>query len=250
MPPNAKTPDGGMSFLEHLDELRSRLFKAVLAYVIVFIACWNFSSTILEFLLRPIRKHLFEGGEIIFIHLTEPFAVYMKAAAVAALFVAAPYILYQLWSFVAPGLYRNERLLGVAFLLSGTLFFVAGGAFGYYVATPLAARWLLQLGEGFKASLTLQSAFQFESRMIVAMGLVFELPLLIVFLSRIGIVTPGFLVYHLRIAIIIIGVFAAIITPSGDMLTMVIFMAPMVGLYLLGILVAWIFERRSPGSGS
>ena len=244
----AETPEtasGSMSFLEHLDELRSRLFKAALAYAVVFGACWYWSAPILEFLLRPIRKHLFQGGDIVFIYLTEPFAVYMKAAATVAFFVAAPYILYQFWAFVAPGLYRNERMLGVAFLVSGTLFFVTGGAFGYYVAVPLAAQWLIALGQGFKASLTLQSAFQFESRLILGMGAVFELPLVIVFLSRIGIVSPGFLLYHFRFAVIVIAVLAAIITPSGDMLTMTVFGAPMIGLYLLGIALSWIFERRA-----
>jgi sec-independent protein translocase protein TatC len=234
-----------MSFLEHLDELRSRLFKAAVAYALVFGACWYWSAPILEFLLRPIRKHLFQDGDIVFIYLTEPFAVYMKAAATAAFFLAAPYILYQFWAFVAPGLYRRERLLGVAFLVSGTFFFVAGGAFGYYVAVPLAARWLIALGQGFKASLTLQSAFQFESRLILGMGAVFELPLVIVFLSRIGIVSPGFLIYHFRFALIAIAILSAVITPSGDMLTMVVFGAPMILLYALGIAVAWIFEKRA-----
>jgi sec-independent protein translocase protein TatC len=245
MPATPENPDGAMSFLEHLDELRSRLFKVAIVYAALFAACWYWSAPILRFLLRPVRQFLAKDGKIVFIYLTEPFTVYMKAAAVAAIFLAAPYILYQFWAFVAPGLYRREKRLGVAFLLSGTFFFVTGGTFGYYVAVPLAARWLIELGQDFQANLTLQSAFQFESRLILGMGAVFELPLVIVFLSRIGIVTPGFLMHHFRIAVIVIAILAAVITPSGDMLTMTVFGAPMVLLYALGILLAWLFQQRS-----
>lgn len=232
-----------MTFLEHLDELRRRLFRCAVAYVAILSVCWYFSPTIVEFLLRPIKRHLFAGGDIVFLRLTEPFMVYMKASAVAALFVAAPYLLYQLWGFVAPGLYRHERLIGVAFLTFGTLFLVLGGLFGYYVATPIAAKWLIQLGSGFKASLTLESAFEFEAWVLLGMGLVFELPIVLFFLGRIGLVTPRFLLRNLRLAIIVSFIVSAVITPTGDMLTMSVFALPMVVLYLLGILVVWFTGR-------
>ncbi|MBZ5637681.1 MAG: twin-arginine translocase subunit TatC [Acidobacteriia bacterium] len=232
-----------MTFLEHLDELRKRLFRCAIVYVAVLSACWYFSPTIVEFLLRPIRRHLFAGGDIVFLRLTEPFMVYMKASAIAALFVAAPYLLHQLWGFVAPGLYRHERLTGVAFLTFGTLFLVLGGLFGYYVATPIAAKWLIQLGSGFKASLTLESAFEFEAWVLLGMGLVFELPIVLYFLGRIGLVTPRFLLRHLRLAIVVCFVISAVITPTGDMLTMSVFALPMVALYLVGVLVIWFTAR-------
>jgi sec-independent protein translocase protein TatC len=238
-----------MSLLEHLDELRSRLFRVAVVYILLLAACWGVSGPILRFLLRPIREHLFEGGDIVFIHLTEPFMIYLKASAVAALFIGAPYALYQLWCFVAPGLYRRERRLVVPFLFFGTLFFVGGGAFGYYVATPVASSWLIGLGEEFKASITLRSAFQFESRVIIGMGAVFELPIVIFFLSRVGVVTPRFLMRHFRTAVLIIAVLAAVITPTGDMLTMSVFAGPMILLYLLGVLVAWVFGRPPGASG-
>lgn len=233
-----------MSLLEHLDELRSRLVRCVLVFVVVFALCWSVSARVLEFLLRPIQDNLFEGGEIIFINLPEPFLIYMKSAALLAVFVSSPYLLYQLWSFVAPGLYRNERRMVVPFLVFGTLFFLAGGAFGYYVATPVAAGWLIGLGERFTAQITLRSAFGFESKIIIGMGVVFELPILIFFLSRIGVVTPGFLMKHFRTAVLIIAVIAAIITPTGDMLTMSVFAGPMILLYLLGVAVSWVFGKR------
>jgi len=130
-----------MTFLEHLDELRRRLFRCAVVYVVALAICWYFSPRIVEFLLQPIKRHLFGGGDIVFIRLTEPFMVYMKASAVIALFVSSPFLLHQLWGFVAPGLYRHERAIGIAFLSFGSICFVAGGAFGYYVATPMAARW-------------------------------------------------------------------------------------------------------------
>ena len=120
-----------MSFLEHLDELRSRLFRVAIVFVLLLAGCWFLSDHILAFLMKPIREHLLGDGEIIFIALTEPFMVYMKASAIAALFLSAPYILWQFWGFVAPGLYKKERRAGAVFIVAGTIFFVAGGAFGY-----------------------------------------------------------------------------------------------------------------------
>lgn len=236
--------DGTMSLLEHLDELRSRIFRAGIAYVVAFIGCWFVSELLLEFLMRPIRQHLFAGDDIVFINITEPFMIYMKASALVAVFVASPYILYQIWAFVAPGLYRRERLLLVPFLVFGSLFFVAGGAFGYYVATPKAAAWLIGLGGQFKAAITLSSAFQFLSQLILGMGAVFELPILIFFLSRMGIVTPALLLRHFRLAVLVIAVLAALITPTGDMVTMGVFAGPMILLYLIGVAVSWGFARR------
>ncbi len=232
-----------MSFLEHLDELRSRLFRVAIVFVVFLAASWLVSDKILAFLLAPVREHLFTGGDIIFIALTEPFMVYMKASAIAALFLSAPFILFQFWGFVAPGLYKTERRAGALFIVLGTIFFVAGGAFGYYVALPLTAKWLLSLGSQFKAQLTLQSAFEFENRMLVGAGLVFEMPIIILVLSRFGIVTPGFLMRHFRMAVMIIAIAAAVITPSGDALTMSVFALPMIGLYLLGVAFAWIAAK-------
>ena len=233
-----------MSVLGHLDELRSRLFRAMIAYVLVFIGCWTVSEPMLEFLLRPIREHLFEGGEIVFIHVTEPFMIRMKAAALLAVFVAAPFILYQFWAFIAPGLYRRERLAALPFLFFGSLFFFVGGAFGYYVATPRAAGWLIGLGGNFQANLTLRSTFAFESRIILALGAVFEMPILIFFLTRLGIVTPGMLMRQFRVAVLVLAVLSAVLTPTGDMVTMSIFLGPMILLYLLGVGVSWAFAPR------
>jgi sec-independent protein translocase protein TatC len=239
-------PDASMSLLEHLDELRSRLVRALVAYGLALAACWIFSEQLLSVMLRPVRRHLEGRGEIVFTNLTEPFLVYMKAAAVAAVFLVAPYLLYQLWAFVAPGLHRNERRLVVPFLVFGTLFFAAGGYFGYAVATPYAAAWFIELGRAYRSMLTLRSVFQFESRIILGMAAVFELPILIFFLTRIGVVSPALLLRHFRTAVLVITVVAAVVTPTGDVVTLAIFAGPMVLLYLLGVAVSWLFSARSP----
>jgi sec-independent protein translocase protein TatC len=241
MTPAKANSDGKMSLLEHLDELRKRLLKTVIGFAVAFAVCWAFVDQLVELLVAPIRKHMFEGGEIVFINLTEPFTIYMKASALAALFVSAPWILYQLWAFVSPALHPRERRLVVPFLLFGTVFFLGGGYFGYAVATPTAARWLIHLGEKYLAQITLRSAFGFESWIILGMGLVFELPVVIFFLSRVGLVTPGFLMKHFRIAVMVIVILAAVMTPTGDIPTMAVFAVPMILLYLLGVGVAWVF---------
>jgi len=170
----------------------------------------------------------------------------MKASALAAVFLSAPFLLYQGWAFVAPGLHKRERRMVVPFMAFGTLFFAGGGLFGYTYAVPIAARWLIGLGERFQANITLRSAFQFESVIILGMGLVFEMPIVIFFLARVGLVTPGFLMKHFRTAVLLIAVVSAIITPTGDVVTLSVFAGPMILLYLLGVLVAWIFGKRGP----
>jgi sec-independent protein translocase protein TatC len=232
-----------MTILEHLDELRSRLVRAVAGLVVAFVLCWLVSDRLLELLLRPIRAHLFDGGEIVYIHLGEPFLIHMKAAFLASLFLASPWLLYQVWAFVAPGLYPRERRMVVPFLVFGTLFFAAGGWFGYAVATPVAARWLIEMGHEYTANITLRSAFEFESKIVLGMGAVFELPVFVFFLARLGIVTPGFLLRHFRHAVLAIAILAALVTPTGDMVTMTVFAGPMIVLYLLGVAIAWLFAR-------
>ncbi len=236
-----------MSFLEHLDELRSRLFRVAVVFVVLLGVSWLVSDRILGFLMKPIRENLLQG-DIIFISITEPFMVYMKASAIAAFFVSSPYVLWQFWGFVAPGLYASERRAGLIFIVLGTIFFVAGGAFGYYVAMPMTSRWLISLGSQFKAQLTLESAFDFENRMLLGAGAVFEMPIVILVLARFGIVTPQFLWRHFRIAIMVIGITAAVVTPSGDALTMTVFALPMVALYLIGIGFAWFAARPAKSS--
>jgi sec-independent protein translocase protein TatC len=230
-----------MSFLEHLDELRKRLLRAILAVTVAFLLSLFYARRILDFLLVPARPYL--GARPIFLEITEPFLLYMRVSFVAALFLSAPVVVYELWAFIAPGLYPRERRYALPFILFATVFFILGGAFGYYVGFPNACRFLMVVGEDFQPALRISSLFSFESKMIVGMGLVFELPTLIYLLSRLGLVTAAFLWRNFQYAVLIIFIVAAIITPTPDMVTQCIFAAPMIGLYLIGILIAHLFGR-------
>ena len=232
-----------MSFLEHLDELRSRLFKAVLALAVGFALAWTQSERLFRFMVEPLTPFL-GGRKLVFLEITEPFMLYMKVALLAGIFAAAPVILYQAWAFVAPGLYPRERRHAGPFITAASLLFLAGGAFGYKVAFPYAARFLLSIAGDFEPALTVKSLFGFESKIVLGMGLVFEMPAIIYLLASLGLVSPRFLLRHLKMAVLISFVVAAIITPTPDVVTQCVFAVPMVLLYLLGIGASYLVPRR------
>jgi sec-independent protein translocase protein TatC len=232
-----------MSFLDHLEELRRRLLHSILALVVAFSICWAYAKPIYNFLARPILAALPPGKSLVYTGLPDPFVLYMKVALLAGIFLACPYVLWQLWLFVSPGLYAHERRLAVPFILFATLLFVAGGAFGYYVAFPMACRFFISVGSPFEPFITIKEYFRLQMQVLLWMGVVFEMPVLIYFLSRIGIVTPRFLWEKFSYAVFIIFVIAAIITPP-DVVSQVLLALPMVGLYLIGIAVAWLFGAR------
>lgn len=237
-----------MSLLEHLEELRKRLFASILAVAAAFFGCWVVAREIFSFLAKPIYRYLPPGEKLAFLGVTDAFMLYVKVAGLAAIFVASPVVLYQIWRFVSPGLYARERRMAVPFIFSGTLFFLAGGAFAYYVAFPFAVQFLLDVGQDFKAVITVERYFSFLMTVILGLGVMFELPVLIVLLSMIGVVTPQFLVRKMRWAILIIAFLSALLTPTPDIFNMSLFALPTMGLYLLGIggsfLVQWLRRRR------
>jgi sec-independent protein translocase protein TatC len=237
-----------MGFLEHLDELRRRLLRSLLAIGLAFALALTQARAILDFLLAPIRPYLGEQKPV-FIDLTEPFLLYMKVGFLASLFLSAPFVLYQVWGFVSPGLYARERRYAFPFIGFATVFFVLGGAFGYYVGFPVAVRFLLSIADGFQPALRISSLFGFESKIILGMALVFELPTVVYFLARLGLVTPSFLWRNFKYAVLIIFIVAAVITPTPDVVTQCVFAAPMFLLYLIGILVARVFGRSRNSIG-
>ena len=231
-----------MGLLEHLEELRTRILLSLAAFTVAFMACWAFHGRIYEFLARPIVQVLEERGEnpkLVFLGPTEPFVVYVKVAALAAVFLAAPFVLYQVWRFVAPGLYRRERRMAGPFILVGSVLFLSGGAFAYLVAFPFAVDFLLGMGGQFQASITVGRYLSFLMTVILGMALMFELPMVIFFLARLGLVTPRFLLQHFRWAVVLIFTVAAIITPTPDIINLCVFAVPAVLLYLLGVAAAW-----------
>lgn len=239
-----------MGFLEHLDELRRRLLWCLAALGITFALALTRAKAILDFLLAPIKPYLGDQKPV-FIELTEPFLLYMKVGFLAALFLSAPFVLYQIWGFIAPGLYPRERKYVYPFIFFATVFFLAGGAFGYYIGFPIACRFLLGIAEGFQPALRISSLFSFESKIILGMGLVFEQPTVVYFLARLGLITPRFLWRNFQYAILIIFIVAAVVTPTPDVVTQCVFAAPMILLYLISILVAYVFgrPREAPEGG-
>lgn len=235
-----------MSLLEHLEELRKRLLWSLVTIAVAFIPCWVYVKQIFAFLQVPIHQ-LRPGEKLVFTGLADPFLLYFKVAALAALFLATPFLLYQLWGFVAPGLYKRERLYLLPFLFFGSFFFVAGGAFAYYVAFPMAADFLLSMGEGFQMMLTVERYFSFLLTMILGLGMMFELPVVILVLAALGVVTPGFLLRHFRWAVLIIFVVSAIITPTPDIVNLCVFAVPALLLYLLGVGAAFLIAPKPGG---
>lgn len=235
-----------MSLMDHLEELRTRLLRAVIALAVAFFPCWIFVDEIFAFLQRPILRLLPPGKKLAYTGITDPFILYFKVAALAAVFVASPFVLYQFWRFIAPGLYRHERRYLLPFLFFGSVFFLAGGAFAYYVAFPLAAEFLLKIGGAFEPVITIERFFGFQMTIILGLGLMFELPIVIFLLAAIGLVTPRFLMRHFRWAVVIIFVVAAIITPTSDVLNLCVFAVPAILLYLLGVGAAALVPKRNP----
>jgi sec-independent protein translocase protein TatC len=233
-----------MSFLDHLEELRKRLLISFIAVAVGFLACWAFAEPIFGLLQRPLTEFLPKGDKLAFTRLTAPFFLYMKVAFFAGLFVAAPVVLLQLWLFIAPGLYKRERRLAAPFIIFGSLFFIAGGYFGYRFLLPATCSFFVETGKQFKQMVTVDDYFSFASTIILATGLVFETPILIFFLARLGIVTPAFLMQKFKYAIVLSFVIAAIVTPTPDIVTQAALAVPMILLYLIGVGVAFLFGKK------
>lgn len=233
-----------MSFLDHLEELRRRLLISSGAIVVGFFVCWSFAEKIFGILQAPLTKFLPPGDKLAYTRLTAPFFLYMKVAFFGGLFVAAPVILLQIWLFITPGLYKRERRLAAPFIIFGTLFFVIGGYFGYRYLLPATCSFFVETGKQFKQMVTVDDYFSFASTIIMATGLVFETPIIIFFLARLGIVTPAFLMQKFKYAIVLSFVIAAIITPTPDIVTQSALAVPMILLYLIGVAVAYLFGKK------
>ena len=240
---NELAATGKMSFLDHLDELRRRIIVAVAAVGISFVVCWIFHERIFEFLSVPITQHLGDR-KLTYLSPTEPFMIYMKASFYAGIFLVSPVVLWQVWLFIAPGLYSREKRYAIPFLLSSSILFLLGGIFAYTVGLPMTLNFLTNFGHAFQEIVTATFYFDFALVVILGCAIIFEIPIVIFFLSVMGITNARFLLRNLRYAVLIIFIVAAIITPTPDVPTLMVFAAPMLLLYLVGILVAWIFGRK------
>jgi len=332
---------GQMSFLEHLDELRTRLIRSIVFVFVAAFACWFVSDRIYNFLARPVQKAMANAqqrrvamaglnGQVSAISLSslnqndklrfvfsettrlgpaqipagasvaarldkdaqgnpglftdeplaadyqvvpkdvrlpvdlnakderlpsindklvvttalEPFALYVKVSLYAALALSVPFLLWQIWAFVSPGLYPHERKYVTPFISLSTIFFVLGAATAYYIIFPPAAKYLLGLGQDFRLLLKADDYFDFIILLMLGMGLVFQMPAITYVLARIGLVTAGWMVRVWRVAVIIILIVAAVLSPTNDVPNMLLFAAPMFALYAISVLVAWICGRK------
>ncbi|MBV8517109.1 MAG: twin-arginine translocase subunit TatC [Acidobacteria bacterium] len=233
-----------MSFLDHLEELRKRLIVSFIAVGVGFLLCWAFADKIFGKLQEPLTKFLPPGDKLAYTRLTAPFFLYMKVAFFAGIFLAAPVVLLQLWLFIAPGLYKKERRLAAPFIIFGTLFFLIGGYFGYRILLPATCSFFVEQGKQFKQMVTIDDYFGFANTIILATGAVFETPILIFFLARIGLVTPAFLMQKFKYAVVLSFIIAAVVTPTPDMVTQSALAVPMILLYLIGVGVAYAFGKK------
>lgn len=236
------TDDGGprMSFVEHLGELRHSLGRALLGMAVGFAACYWKAEQIFQWLMAPVVRALPQGKQALaFTSLVEPFFTYLKVAAYAGIFVSSPWVLYQVWRFVAPGLYAKERRYAGPFVVCGTLFFAAGGAFCYWLVLPSAFEFLVGYSNAqLLPVLTMKDQLSLVLTLELGFGIVFEMPLIMAFLGLAGLVSPAFFARYRRHAMVINVAIAAIVTPTGDPFNLALMAVPMIVMYELGLLAA------------
>jgi sec-independent protein translocase protein TatC len=242
-----KDPMPTMGFLDHLEELRKRVVYSIIAVGVGFGVCWWKAEWLYGFMQRPIVDVLRKHGlpeKLVFLSPTDPFNLYLKVAGLAGLFLTSPFVLYQVWMFISPGLYRNEKKYVVPFMVSTITLFVSGGYFGYRIVYPRALDFLIGFGKQFQPMITIVEYTQLFLSIVLGMGLIFEMPILVFFLALMGIMSPEFMVKNFRYSILVIFIIAAIVTPTPDIVNMCVFAAPMIVLYGLSIGVAYLVHPK------
>ena len=241
---DSELQDGQMTLWEHLEELRRRLIICVITLIAGFIACWIYRNEVFEIVQAPFLRYVSKGDKLSFISLTEPFFVYMKVSFLAAIIVTSPILMSQLWFFIAPGLYKKEKVYAIPFVVFSTLFFLAGCVFCYYYVFPFACRYFLEVGNQFKQEVRVNDYFSLFSKLTLAIGLIFEIPILAFVLARFGIINHHFLLNKFKYAILVSFIVSAIITPTPDVVTQTFLAVPMIVLYLVSVIIAWIFGKK------
>ena len=237
---------GKMSFLEHLDELRKRLMHAAIGVAVGVIGGLFFHQQIYNFIFAPTLRVLPPDSQLIYTQPGEAFSLHIQIALIAGAVLASPYIMWQVWRFIAPGLYANEKKFAIPFVGLSTLGLLGGAAFNHYVAFPFMIAFFGTFDSPDLRFLpALSPVWSMYTKFLLAMGITFQMPTVVFFLARMKLVTARFLAKHLKYAILIIFILAALVTPGGDPGTQAVFAAPMLLLYLLSILIAWIVNPRS-----
>jgi sec-independent protein translocase protein TatC len=240
-------PGGAMTFFEHLSELRKRLINSIASILVGAAIGWFLAPHFIDWITKPMLKALGDAGlkeQLYYTHPAGYLSLLISLSIYLGIVLASPWILYQIWLFVAPALYKHERKAITAFLFSTVLLFLTGIAFGYFVSLPYVLRFLTSFKGPVVPLMSVNEYFDFILLVLLGLGLVFELPVLIFILTLLGIVTPKFLIDNFRYAILVITILAAVLTPTPDALTMLVFMGVLVALYFVGVGVSWLVVRR------
>jgi sec-independent protein translocase protein TatC len=236
-----------MGFLEHLEELRKRIIWSIVYIGAGFSVCYWWHEQIFGWMQAPIvfalKRHNLPIN-LVYTNPTDPFNMYLKISLIVGIFVASPFVLYQVWAFIAPGLYKSERRYVAPFMFSTVGLFVAGGYFAYRMVYPAALDFLIDYSKQFTPMITINEYTDLFMTIVLGLGVVFEMPVLVFFLALFGIVSPGWMWRNLRYSILVIFIIAAVITPTTDIMNMCIFAAPMVILYLASIGVAYLVHPK------
>jgi len=227
------------TFFKHIEELRARLIKSLLAFVLAFCLCYNFIGKLIPVVIAP-------AGHLIFTSPTEAFMAYMMLGAVMALLIASPYIVYQIWAFVAGALKPAEKKFVLIFAPLSLIFFLSGAAFAFFITVPMAYKFFMSFSSSYVIPMvTVKSYLGFLGHMMVAFGVAFELPLILAFLAKIGIASPEYLRQKRRHAVMIILIAASFLAPP-DVMSMLVLAVPLMVLYELGIImVGFVYKHKT-----
>lgn len=238
-----REPDKNMSLIEHIGELRFRVTRSAYGILLGMVTCWSFSEKIFNYIRQPIQEYLVNGG-LVFTAPMDKFMAHIKISFVVGLLLSAPFWLFQLWSFIAPALYKREKKIAAGFVFFGTLQFIFGLAFSYFIVLPMAFKFLMTFGGDVdKPMITIDHYLGFIAQTSIVFGLCFQMPVIISFLGLIGVVSQKFLKEKRRFAVVAIAVISAIAAPP-DALSMILLLVPMWFLYEVSIIVVGLFEKR------
>jgi sec-independent protein translocase protein TatC len=245
-PDDERSPSGAMGFLEHLDELRKRIVRALIAIAVGAVIAFAFIGRLFDFLLEPTRRVLPAGSTLIYTDPSAVFALEMQLTAIAGLVLASPYVMFQVWRFIAPGLYRHEKRFAIPFVVLSSAGLVGGAAFNHYVLFSAAMAFFASFNRPeLRFVPVVDDVFALYTKMLIGMALTFQMPTIVFFLARMRLVTARWLARNTKYAILLIFIVAAVLTPSSDPFNQTLFAAPMFVLYALSILVAWLAAPRT-----
>ena len=240
-----ESESGKMSFLEHLDELRRRIMYALAGLFVGFAICIYYINRIFDFIMLPMQRMLPAGQFLIYTDPAEAFMLNIKIALIAGLILASPIVFSQVWLFIAPGLYSHEKKLAIPFVVMSTVLFVGGAAFAHFMVFPIV--WEFFVGftnEYLKFAPRVEPAFAIYLRLILAVGITFQLPTVVLFLARMGMITPRFMIKNFKYAVLIILIASAVLSPDGTGMGLLAMGAPVVLLYIASIGLAWVFGKK------